>query len=98
MVSRKWHMSRALESYRVLGTVINELTLVEITDCLDLEAGSQRRRSVIDRLITRAIQLSVLEITNRLQEKYLGKITIEDHDHRREKNCDYEFEDGIERT
>ena len=68
MSPRKWHMNRALTSVRVLETVIHELTLEEITAALDLEAATNRRRSVIDRLIKRAIWLT----TQALQEKYLG--------------------------
>lgn len=68
VVDRKWFRTQALESYRSLGRVINELTLDEITTCLELEAGSLRRRSVIDRLIKRAVVLTTIA----LQEKYLG--------------------------
>ena len=48
--------------------VVDELTEEEVFACLDLETGTQRRRSVIERLIKRAISLNV----KRLQEKYLG--------------------------
>jgi len=66
--SRKWYLSEALTSYRRLLAVVDELTWDEVLACLDLEVGTQRRRSVIDRLIKRAILLT----TNRLQEKYRG--------------------------
>ena len=67
---RKWYLSEALVSYRRLLTVIDELTLAEVTACLDLEAATQRRRSVLDRLITKAIQLNVISLTQALTEKY----------------------------
>jgi len=85
MATRKWFTSRALVSYRALGKVVDGLTLDETTACLDLEAATRRRRSVIDRLIKRAVRLSLIEIETRLQEKYHGKSTQQDHDHRREE-------------
>lgn len=72
---RKWYLSEALVSYRRLLSVIDELTLAEVTACLDLEAATQRRRSVLDRLITKAIQLNVVSLTQALTEKYHGKST-----------------------
>ena len=67
---RKWYLSEALVSYRRLLSVIDDLTLAEVTACLDLESSTQRRRSVLDRLITKAIQLNVVVLTQALQEKY----------------------------
>lgn len=64
--TRKWHMAKALESYRSLGTVIDQLTLDEIYTCLDLEMGSQRRRSLASRLIQQAVRMT----EKNLQEKY----------------------------
>jgi len=74
MPTRRWYTAQALDSYRALDGVINDMTLHEITACLELEAASKRRRSVIDRLILRAVKLSSIEIATRLQEKYHGKI------------------------
>ena len=68
MATRKWHMSQALTSVRSLDSVVHKLTEEEVLAALDLEQASQRRRSVIDRLIKRAISLT----TKRLQEKYHG--------------------------
>lgn len=68
MALRKWQMAQALTSVRVLATVVHEMTEEEVLAALDLESASQRRRSVLERLIKRAIQLK----TQRLQEKYLG--------------------------
>ena len=66
MSVRRWYINEALLSVRRLADVIGELTAEEITACLDLEASTQRRRSVTDRLIKRAILLTTLA----LQEKY----------------------------
>lgn len=64
--TRKWHMAKALESFRSLGTVIDQLTLDEIYTCLDLEMSSQRRRSLTSRLIKRALYIT----EKTLMEKY----------------------------
>ncbi len=66
MAIRQWDVNTALSSYRQLLLTIDRLSEEEVIACLDLEVGTQRRRSVIDRLTKRAIQL----YTNRLQEKY----------------------------
>lgn len=72
MPVRKWFIHEALASFRRLTAVVDQLTAEEVTACLDLEAGSQRRRSVIDRLIARALQLSTLSLSLTLTRKYHG--------------------------
>lgn len=72
MPVRKWYLNEALASVRRLAEVIDELTSAEITACLDLEASTQRRRSVIDRLIAQAVRLDGIQLNKRLQEKYHG--------------------------
>ena len=69
---RKWYLNQALESFKRLNEVLNELTQQEVLACLNLEAASRRRRSVIDRLISRAIRLAEIELSRQLKEKYLG--------------------------
>ena len=64
--TRKWHMAKAVESFRSLGTVINDLTLDEIYTCLDIEMRSMRRRSLASRLIKRALYIT----EKTLMEKY----------------------------
>ena len=71
MPVRRWYINEALLSVRRLADVIGELTAEEVAACLDLEASTQRRRSVTDRLIKRAILLTTLS----LKEKYHGKST-----------------------
>ena len=75
MSVRKWYIDQALESFQRLNEVIGELTAEEVSACLDLEAASRRRRSVTDRLISRAVRLNEIEFNTSLQEKYHGKST-----------------------
>ena len=79
---RKWYVSEALVSYRRLLSVVDELTLAEVTACLDLESATQRRRSVLDRLISRAVRLAEIELNRQLKEKYHGTSLVEDPQHR----------------
>lgn len=75
MSVRKWYLDQALSSFVRLNEVLNDLTEAEVLACLDLEGASQRRRSVIDRLISRAVRLKEIETNRQLKEKYLGSST-----------------------
>lgn len=81
MAARKWNVSEALSSYVRLTDLLPELTEEEVLACLALEAASQRRRSVIDRLISRAIRLKEIEYKRQLKEKFYGTPSIENNDH-----------------
>lgn len=70
---RKWYVGQALESFVRLNEVISELTEEEVYACLDLEAATQRRTSIINRLISRAVRLNEISFNRQLQEKYHGK-------------------------
>ena len=70
MTVRKWYLNEALVSVRRLLGVIDELTVEEVMACLDLETATQRRRSVTERLILRAVQLNRISFYQSLQEKY----------------------------
>jgi hypothetical protein len=70
---RKWYVGQALESFTRLNEVISELTVEEVYACLDLEAGTQRRTSILNRLISRAVRLNEVSFNRQLQEKYHGK-------------------------
>lgn len=70
MTVRRYHIDRALRSYTGLVEVLNELTEEEVLACLKLEAGSLRRRSILDRLISRAGRLHELRYTRQLKEKF----------------------------
>lgn len=82
MSVRKWYVGQALESFVRLNEVLAELTEEEVMACLDLEAATQRRRSVIDRLISRAIRLKEIELQTFLRGKYHGTRPIQNHEHR----------------
>lgn len=75
MSIRKWYINQALESFSRLNAVLNELTLAEVLACLDLETATRRRRSVTDRLISRAVRLNEIVFNQSLQEKYHGTRT-----------------------
>ena len=70
MSVRKWYLSEALVSYRRLNAVVNELTLEEVMAALELESATQRRRSLTDKLISRAVQLETISLTQTLTEKF----------------------------
>jgi hypothetical protein len=72
---RKWYLNEALVSYRRLCAVIHELTLAEVEAALELESATQRRRSLTDKLISRAVLLDGIALTLALQEKFHGKST-----------------------
>lgn len=75
MAVRKWHLAQAVDSYTTLKTVLNELTEEEVHAALDLESRTLRRRSLIDRLISRAVRLNEINYASQLKEKYHGKST-----------------------
>lgn len=72
----------ALESFQSLTAALNGLTEEEVLACLELEAASLRRQSVIDRLISRAARLRELSYVAYLKEKFHGTPVLEDHDPR----------------
>lgn len=67
-----WRTSRALESFRELIKVVDQLTEEEVYYCLRLEAGTQRRKTVMERLIHRAADLNRQTFIATLQEKIHG--------------------------
>ena len=71
MKTRKWYLNQALESFVRLNEVLVDMTEAEVLACLDLEVAAQRRRSVINRLISRAVRLKELEYVAQLKKKYL---------------------------
>lgn len=73
MSVRKWFIDQALGSFVRLNEVLSDLTEAEVLACLALEAASTRRRSVIDRLISRAVRLREIEYNRVLKEKYHGE-------------------------
>jgi hypothetical protein len=70
MTVRRYYIDQALKSFKGLTDALAELTEEEVLACLKLEAGTFRRPSVINRLISRAIRLRELHYTSQLKEKY----------------------------
>lgn len=70
MSVRKWHVSEALTSFTRLSELIGELTLEEVLKCLELEAASTRRESVMNRLFSRAVELNRQQFIANLKEKF----------------------------
>jgi hypothetical protein len=76
MTVRDWHVQRALESYRQLVSIIDELTEEEVLACLDLEVGTRRRATLVERLIQQAADLHRQNYVKSLKEKYHGSRQI----------------------
>lgn len=72
MSTRRWYINKALQSFPGLVEVIGALTEEEVLACLELEAGTLRRRSIIDRLISRAVRLNEISYSRQLKEKFHG--------------------------
>lgn len=72
MVVSKFRITEALTSFGRLNAVLAELTEEEVLAALELEAATQRRQSVIDRLISRAVRLNEISYQRQLKEKYRG--------------------------
>lgn len=69
MTVRKYLTALALESFSSLLKVINELSMDEVLFCLDFEAATQRRSSIMDRLMSRAVRLNELEFVEALKAR-----------------------------
>jgi len=78
MEVRQWQVTEALSSMRRLHDLIDDLTEEEVIAALELESGSQRRASMIDRLISRAVRLNEIKYSNSLKEKYYGTRIVQD--------------------
>lgn len=72
MSVRQNYIQAALDTFESLSKVVGELTEEEVFACLNLEAASRRRRSIINRLISKAVRLNELKFKNHLREKYHG--------------------------
>lgn len=76
MAVRSYYVGLALKSFKSLTAVLNDLTEEEVLHCLDLEAGTLRRRSTLDRLISRAGRLHELAYTSQLKEKFQWHVNL----------------------
>lgn len=82
MTVRQWYVSEALDSMRRLSEVIDELSEEEVHAALTLESGSRRRKSLINRLISRAVRLNELKYVKTLKEQYHGTQPFQSPDRR----------------
>ena len=67
---RQWHLAQALRSVRSLDSVIDELTEEEVLHTLNIESGSNRRATVLDRLFQKAVDLNRQNYAAKLKEQY----------------------------
>lgn len=72
MSVRRTLIAQALVSYGSLCANLDSLTEEEVLAALDLERATNRRRSVMDRLISRAVRLNEVRYASQLKEKYHG--------------------------
>ena len=79
MPIRRSYIDLALSSFADLLKTLHELSEEEVLACLELEAGSRRRQSILDRLISRAVRLNELSYNRQLKEKFHGTRPQQDH-------------------
>jgi hypothetical protein len=82
MSLRRGFIDQALASFSGLRRLLPKLTEEEVLFCLELEAGTLRRQSVIDRLISRAASLRASTYSRQLKEKFHGTSYLENHERR----------------
>ena len=68
--NRAWHISEAIHSYRRLVQIVDELTENEVYAALALECDSQRRKSIVNRLIAKAADFNRQKFITHLKEKF----------------------------
>jgi len=67
---RDWYVGQALDSVVKLNEVLGELTEDEVLAALRLESQSRRRRSIMDRLISRAVRLNEIKYSSQLKMEF----------------------------
>lgn len=67
---RGWYVSQVLDSFVRLTELLSELTEDEVLAALHLESQSRRRRSIMDRLVSRAVRLNELKYAETLRLKF----------------------------
>ena len=68
----KSQISKALQNFASLREVITELTEEEVLAALQLESATQRRESVLNRLISRAARLNEIKYVANLRRNFHG--------------------------
>jgi hypothetical protein len=71
MAVRKFLTGQALQSFGSLNDNLQELTEEEVLACLNLEAATRRRVSILNRLISRAARLNEVSYVAKLKKTYL---------------------------
>ena len=66
---RQWHVGQALRSFRYLDKIIDELTEEEVLHVLEIESGAQRRKTIMNRLLQKAVDLNRHNYEVTLKEK-----------------------------
>ena len=79
MTVRRFYVDQALDSFTGLVRVLPELTQKEVMACLELEAATRRRQSILDRLISRAVRINELSYSTSLKEKFHGTRPLKNH-------------------
>lgn len=72
MAVNRWNVNKALTSFTGLSAVLDKLTMEDVMAALKLEAATRRRRSIIDRLISRAVRLNEVAFSRQLKEQFHG--------------------------
>lgn len=80
MSVRRMLVGEALNSFSDLNRVLAKLTEAEVMACLELEAATLRRQSIVDRLISRAVRMHELSYSRQLKEKFHGTYPLKNHD------------------
>jgi len=75
---RKWHIHRALESAVLLAEMMPQLTEKEVHHCLTLEAGTRRRKTLVEALIRRAARFNKKAYINNLRKAHHVAYPVED--------------------
>lgn len=69
---REHLVRQAIRSYQDLQTVVNELTAKELYKVLELESSTNRRASIIKRVIRRLVWLRESNFRLRLMRRFLS--------------------------
>lgn len=67
---RQWYVGQALRSFRSLDKIIDELTEEEVLHVLEIESGAQRRITIMNRLLQKAVDLNRHNYEVTLKEKF----------------------------
>lgn len=79
---RQWYVAQALNSFSSMVSVLGELTEAEVIAALETESRAQRRKAILDRLVSRAVRLNEIAYSKKLKEKYHGTQPLQRPDER----------------